>query len=167
VDLLLYHAVLPENHEYFVPIEDLLTNGISYLTKSNFRYSNGGLVKKELTEHCRPNNAPNWINFQKAIGVDITKRFSKSLCFPIFTEKIVVFDCDVSVFIYDQAFYDDFKDTDEEALNFDTGNNINYWIKKYWDSMMDIEQYLVKRPYKNPEILLFENVPKEILKVCE
>lgn len=164
---LLYHAYLPGNHEHHVSLEEVMSGGIKYSTKSNNRYSNGGRVKFEITELLRPSNIPDWLNFKEAIGVDLSNRFSKSFCFPIFTDKILVFDGDISLSIYDQAFYEDFKDFDEEALNFDTGETIEYWVKLYWKSMMLLEDYLIKKPYSKPEVLIFESVPKEIIQVCE
>lgn len=164
---LLYHAYLPENHEHHVSLEEVMSGGIKYSTKSNNRYSNGGRVKFEITELLKPSNTPDWLNFKEAIGVDITNRFSKSFCFPIFTDKILVFCGNISLSIYDQAFYEDFKDFDEEALNFDTGETIEYWIKLYWKSMMTLEDYMEKKPYSKPEVLIFESVPKEIIQVCE
>jgi hypothetical protein len=158
---------LPENHEHHVSLEEVMSGGIKYSTKSNNRYSNGGRVKFEITELLRPSNIPDWLNFKEAIGVDLSNRFSKSFCFPIFTDKILVFDGDISLSIYDQAFYEDFKDFDEEALNFDTGETIEYWVKLYWKSMMLLEDYLIKKPYSKPEVLIFESVPKEIIQVCE
>lgn len=163
----MYHAYLPENHEYHVSLEEVMIGGIKYSTKSNNRYSNGGRVKFEITELLRPSNTPDWLNFKEAIGVDMTNRFSKSFGFPIFTDKILVFDGDISLSIYDQAFYEDLKDFDEEALNFDTGETIEYWIKLYWNSMKTLEDYLIKKPYPKPEVLIFESVPKEIIQVCE
>ena len=164
---MLYHAYLPENHEHHVSLEEVMNGGIKYSTKSNNRYSNGGRVKFEITELLKPSNAPAWLNFKEAIGVDITNRFSKFFGFPIFTDKILVFDGDVSLSIYDQAFYEDLKDFDEEALNFDTGETIEYWLKLYWKSMMTLEDYLIKRSYPKPEVLIFESVPKEIIQLCE
>ncbi|QCT01668.1 hypothetical protein E6C60_0949 [Paenibacillus algicola] len=163
----MYHAYLPENHAHFVPEEQVMQEGIQSFTESNNRYSNGGRVKIEKTESLRPVNTPNWVNFKEAIGVDISNRFFKSYCFPVFTDKIRVFDADISISIYDQAFYDDFNAFDEEALNFDTGKSIEYWIKLYWDSMMTLQEYFLKRPYPKPEILVFESIPKEIIRVCE
>lgn len=163
----MYHAYLPENHEYHVSVEEVMIGGIKYSTKSNNRYSNGGKVKLEITEQLRPFDTPDWLNFKEAIGVDLTNRFSRSFCFPIFTEKILVFNGDISLSIYDQAFYEDLKDFDEEALNFDTGKDIEHWIKLYWDSMMTLEEYLRKRPYPKPEVLIFVSVPKEFIQVCE
>ncbi|NWL90474.1 DNA polymerase III [Paenibacillus sp. 79R4] len=163
----LYHAYLPENHAHFVSEEQVMQEGIQFFTKSNNRYSNGGRVKFEKTESLKPFNTPDWVNFKEAIGVDISNRFSKSFCFPVFTNKILIFDGDISISIYDQAFYDDFKDFDEEALNFDTGESIEHWIRLYWDSMMTLQAYLLKRPYPKPEVLVFESIPKEIIRVCE
>ncbi|WP_026342528.1 hypothetical protein [Paenibacillus fonticola] len=167
MSLLLYHAYLAENHEHFVSEEQVMQEGIQFSTNSNNRYSNGGRVKFERTESLRPFDIPDWVNFKEAIGVDISNRFSKSFCFPVFTNKILVFDSEISISIYDQAFYDDFKDFDEEALNFDTGESIEYWIKLYWDSVVTLQEYLLKRPYPKPEVLVFESIPKEIIRVCE
>lgn len=167
MSLFLYHAYLPENHEHFISKEQVMQEGILFFTKSNNRYSNGGRVKIEETESLRPFYTPDWVNFKEAIGVDISNRFSKSFCFPVFTNKILVFDGEVSLSIYDQAFYDDFKDFDEEALNFDTGESIEHWIKLYWDSMVTLQEYLLKRPYPKPEVFVFESIPKEIIRVCD
>jgi hypothetical protein len=164
---LLYHAFLPVNHEHYVSLEEIMSNGITCFTKSNNRYGNGGKVKYEITERFRPEKTPNWVDFKKGIGVDIHNRFSKSFCFPLFTDKILVFDGEISLLIYDQAFYADNKFTFEEALDFDTGESIEYWIMEYWNSMMTLEEYLNKVPYQKPEILVFDSIPKEIIKVFE
>lgn len=123
---ILYHVFLPEGHEHYTSMEEIMSCGINYKTKSNNRYSNGGRVKIDVTERFRPLDIPNWVNFREAIGVDISNRFTKSFCFPEFTSKVLVFDGDISLSIYDQAFYEDLKDTDEEALNFDTGECLEY-----------------------------------------
>ncbi|TVX94587.1 phosphoribosylamine--glycine ligase [Paenibacillus agilis] len=91
----------------------------------------------------------------------------KSFSFPTFTDKVLVFDGDISLSIYDQVFYEDLKDTDEEALNFDTGESIEHWVKLYWNSMMVLDEYKAKKPYPRPEILVFESIPQEIIKVQE
>ncbi|MCM3036846.1 DNA polymerase III [Bacillus pumilus] len=164
---LLYHAYFPESHEFHVSQQEVMNSGIKYSMKSNHRYSNGGRVKLEITENLRPSDISKWINFKEAIGADIINRFSESFCFPIFTDKIFVFDSEISLSIYDQAFYEDMKEFDEEALNFDTGETIDYWIEQYWKSMIPLKDYLRKRPYPKPEVLIFEPVPKEIISFCE
>lgn len=164
---MLYHAYLPEGHEHYVSMEEIMSGGINHTTKSNNRYSAGGRVKLDVTERFRPLNTPNWVNFREAIGVDMVNRFTKSFCFPDFTSKILVFDGDISLSIYDQAFYEDLKDTDEEALNFDTGESLEHWVKLYWDSLMTLDEYKAKKPYAKPEVLVFESVPKEIIQLCE
>lgn len=164
---LLYHACLPEDHEHYVSKEEIMSGGIKYTTKSNDRYSNGGKVKFDVTECFRPLNTPIWVNFKEAIGVDIDNRFLKSYCFPVFSNQILVFDGEISLSIYDQAFYEDLKDTDEEALDFDTGESLEHWVKLYWDSLMTLDEYKAKKPYPKPEVLVFEPVPKEIIQLCE
>ncbi|MFS0574798.1 DNA polymerase III [Sporosarcina sp. 179-K 3D1 HS] len=164
---LLYHAYLPDDHPHFVSIEQVMQNGIRSTTTSNYRYSIGGRVKVEITESLRPPHIPAWVDFREAIGVDLTNRFSKSFCFPAFTEKILVFDGDISLSIYDQAFYDDFKEFDEEALNFDTGEKVEHWNTLYWESMMPLDEYVLQKPYRKPEVLVFEPIPKELIHVCE
>lgn len=76
----------------------------------------------------------------------------------------------MGVFLYPfmtKRFYEDLKDTNEEALNFDTGESIKYWIKLYGDGLMTLDEYQGKKPYPKPEVLVFEPVPKEIIQVCE
>lgn len=36
------------------------------------------------------------------------------------------------------------KEFDEEALNFDTGETLDYWIEQYWKSMIPLKDYLKK-----------------------
>jgi hypothetical protein len=163
----LYHVILPENHEHHVSVDEVMRDGISYYTKSNNWYGNGGEVKVKITNQLKPAGIPLWVDFKKALGVNITLHIPKSFCFPVFTDKILVFDGDISMSIYDQAFYDDNKYTFEEVLDFDTGESIEHWIQLYWDSMMTLEEYIAKKPYSKPEVLVFESVPKEIIKVCE
>ncbi|WP_369683863.1 DNA polymerase III [Salipaludibacillus sp. LMS25] len=164
---MLYHAFLPEKHQHYVPFKEIMEHGIKSTTHSNYVYGNGGSIDLETTEKLKPIKAPDWIDFTKTVRADIANQFSKSFCFPVFTDKILIFDGDISLSVYDQAFYDENKYTFEEALDFDTGETIEHWIKLYWDSMMTLEEYLIKRPYPKSEVLIFEPVPKDIIKICE
>lgn len=165
--MFLYHAILPEDHDHHVSIEEIMDRGINYTTKSNNWYGNGGEIKSQIADMLKPLNAPIWVNFQKAIGVNLEPHKPKSFYFPIFTDKILVFDGNITMNIYDQSFYEDNKFTFEEALDFDTGESLEHWIKLYWNSMMTLEEYLLKKPYLKPEVLVFESIPKEIIGVCE
>lgn len=142
---LLYHALFWDEHAYHVPLSQIMNEGITPLTKSNYAYTNGGVLQKDTTERLRPKNTPEWVDFSNAIGVNIKKRFAKSVCFPVFTDKIMVFDWDISNLIEDSK--DDVEDL----------------IKRYWEGMMTLEEYLRSTPFK-PEVLLFESVPGEIIK---
>ncbi|KQN97051.1 hypothetical protein [Paenibacillus sp. Leaf72] len=163
----LYHAVLPEDHDHHVSIEEIMKEGISFSTQSNNWYGNGGEVKPLITDKVRPLKAPMWANFKKASGANLEPHVPKSFYFPIFTDKILVFDGNITMNIYDQAFYEENKFTFEEALDFDTGETLEYWIKRYWDSMMTLEEYFSKKTYTKPEVLVFESVPREIIQICE
>ncbi len=164
---ILYHAILPANHEHHVSIQNVMSNGINFLTKSNNWYGNGGGVELQITEMTRPRNVPTWVDFKMTVGVDLAPHIPRTFFFPIFTDKILIFDGDISMSISDQAFYENNKYTFDEALDFDTGKSIEYWIKKYWDSMMTLEEYSNKLQYQRPEILVFESIPKEIIRVFE
>lgn len=77
---LIYHAYFPENHEFHVSQQEVMNSGIKYSTKSNYKYSNGGRVKLEITENLRPSNIPKWIHFKEAIGAD--QSFFRVFLFP-------------------------------------------------------------------------------------
>ncbi|WP_332262436.1 DNA polymerase III [Paenibacillus sp. GSMTC-2017] len=159
--------ILPSNHKHYVSIEKILNEGISYSTESNYWYGKGGKLKPKITEKLKPSNTPSWLDFKKAIGVELVQQDSSYFKFPLFTDKILIFNKEYSEQIFDQVFYEDNKYTFEEALDFDTGQSIEHWILHYWRSMTTLEAYLLTKPYQKPEVLIFESVPKDIIQVCE
>ena len=161
----LYHVILPESHEHYVSIKNVLSEGIHFFTKSNNWYGNGGHCKIELTKKLASGKIPLWADFTKAIGVEITPKDLGYFKFPVFTDKILAFNKEYSESIFDQAFYEDNKYTFEEALDFDTGESIEYWISQYLNSLLPLEEYLNLKPYPTAEILLFESVPKDIIQI--
>lgn len=162
---LLYHVLLPKNHECYISVEEVRKNGINYNTRSNNWYTCGGKVNLEKTNDLKPFGVPNWVDFSKAIMTDMIQNHIESFYFPVFTDKILVFNSEISKLIYDQAFYDDNKYTFEETHRFDTGKNIDWLIREYWLSMTTLEEYLLNNPYDEPELIIFEPVPKEIIQV--
>lgn len=76
-----------------------MDEGITPSMKSNYWYSNGGKVKMNIADKLRSTNTSEWLDFNSAIGVNIEKRVPKALCFPVFTDKILVFDSEVSMLI--------------------------------------------------------------------
>lgn len=161
----LYHILLPENHQCYVSVEEIKENGIDAATKSNNWYTCGGKVNLVITNNLKPFGVPNWVDFSKAIITDTIQIHTESFYFPVFTDKILVFNGEISSLIYDQAFYDDNKYMFEEASGFDTGKNIDQLIKEYWYSMNTLEKYILNKPYGKPEIIIFEPIPKEIIQV--
>lgn len=163
----LYHVILSNNHKHHVSVEKVLNEGISPLTESNYWYGKGGGVQADLTEKLKPKKAPNWVDFKKAVGVELAPRGLKFFKISVFTDKILVFNKEYSDQIFNQVFFEDNKYTFEEALDFNTGESIEHWITLYWGSMMTLDEYKVSKPYLEPEVLVFEPIPKEIIQVCE
>lgn len=161
----LYHIILKEGHKFYVSPKEVVKKGINFNTISVNFYSKGGRLKPQLMEKLRSKNVPTWVDFQNCIGVDLDPRSSQSFCFPVFTDKLMVFNKDISLLIYDQAFYEDNKDFAEEAQNFDTGKSWEELIENYWSSMRTLNDYLTEKPYPNTEVLLFEPVPSDIIRI--
>lgn len=164
---LLFHRILPDDHPQYVSPIKILKEGITYKTGTNLTYMNVGRSKSEILYKHRPVNAPEWLDFSKAIGVDLIQKYSKAFGFPVFTNKVLVFDGEIVNLIYDQQFYDNFSSSFEEAENFDTGLTLNELFGKYWSSMMLLDDYISTKKYNNPQVLIFKSIPKEIIKIVE
>jgi|GEM_PF-1486462 hypothetical protein len=164
---LLFHRILPVDHAQYVSPIKIINEGITCKTATNLTYMNVGNIEPEIVYKHRPVNVPAWLDFSKAIGVDLTQKYSKSFVFPVFTNKIVIFDGDIVNLIYDQQFYDNCNSSFEEAENFYTGLTLNELFEKYWSSMMLLDDYISAKKYNNPQVLIFESIPKEIIKIVE
>jgi hypothetical protein len=75
-----------ENHKHHVPLAEIMDNGITAFTKSNYRYSNGGKVKLQITEKLKPIDIPKWVDFKTLSVLIWINFFSTVFCFPVFTE---------------------------------------------------------------------------------
>jgi len=128
---------------------------------------NVGKVNPEILRRFRPSNTPDWVDFDKCIGVDLVKPSKRAFAFPIFTSKLMVFDQEITDLIYDQSFFEDCGTTFEEALNFESGRTLEELFKLYWDSIIPLESYLETQKYKKPQVVLFEPVPSDIIKIIE
>lgn len=164
---LLFHRILPEDHPQYVSPIKILKEGITYKTGTNLTYMNVGRSKSEILYKHRPVNTPEWLDFSKAIGIDLIQKYPKAFEFPVFTNKILVFDGEIVNLIYDQQFYDNCSSSFEEAENFDTGLTLDVLFDKYWNSMMLLDDYINIMKYTNPQVLVFEPVPKETIKIVE
>jgi hypothetical protein len=168
----LYHVIFEEGHPFYISPDEVLKKGVLPETKSNYFYTNGGEGNLELIEKFRPLSTPVWVDFPKAIGAHLVPHFPKQFAFPVFTEKILVFDGQISSMIYDQDNFEQYKQAGmlhkakEEGV-FDTGISLDRLVQKYWASMMALDEYLDNEKYEYLEILIFEPVPKEIIRMVK
>ena len=163
IALYLYHIVFEEDDDRYVDPLIALKNGLRRDTVARF-YSNGGRLFPELTNRTRPTNAEQWIDFSIALGADFKPISKHYLKFPIVTEKVLIFNRDISsdLFAYVEDEYMKVE-TDEEGYFTKGLSSKEDLVKQYWESMITVEEYLKRKPYKNPEILVFETIPKEFL----
>ncbi|MER2170390.1 MAG: hypothetical protein ABS938_07105 [Psychrobacillus psychrodurans] len=163
----LYHYVRyqQDSHEY-INIEQVLKQGLNISTKTG-SYTNGGRLFSKVTEKYRPLSVPTWIDFGQAIGAEFTVPSKPYFKFPIFTNKIRIFNREISSDLF--AYIEDDYMKDETGGGYFTQGlpSKENLVKQYWESMISVEDYLANRPYENAEILIFKTVPPEILEFIE
>lgn len=163
----LYHYVGYEqdSRQYMNP-HPALTEGLNIITKTG-RYTNGGRLFPEITERYRPKSAQTWIVFDQAVGAEFTKPSTPYLKFPVFTHHIYIFNREISgdLFAYIE---DDYMKAETGGGYFTVGlPSKEDLVKQYWESMISLEDYCATKPYENPEILIFDTVPPELLEYIE
>ncbi|OMF86273.1 hypothetical protein BK146_27810 [Paenibacillus sp. FSL R7-0333] len=79
----------------------------------------------------------------------------------------MVFDSDIASLVTDQYYYDVLLVDEEERDSFYTGLTMKEICKQYWGTMMKFSDYLREKPYPNPEILIFKDIPKQHLSFGE
>lgn len=127
-------------------------------------YSNNGNLFPELTERFRPANLPKWIDFNVAFGVDLEIFGKPCYRFPVFSEKVLVFNSDIAsdLFAYIEDIYDGGTGRIVEGLP-----SKEELMKSYWASMSTLDNYLKNKPYNNPDIYIFEQVPANLINYIE
>jgi len=102
--------------------------------------------------------------FNIAFGAELKQPAESHLRFPMFSDKILVFNKDISsdLFAYKEDQYDGGKGCFTVGLP-----SKEDLIKQYWESMNTLDEYLKHKPYKNPEILIFETVPGKLIEYID
>lgn len=127
-------------------------------------YSRGANFFPELTERYRPENIPKWIDFKVAFGADLEPNEKPYYRFPVFSDKILVFNFDISsdLFAHLEDTYDGGRGCITEGLP-----SKDELMKDYWKSMLTLSDYLKHKPYDNPEVYIFEQVPAKLINYIE
>ncbi len=143
--------------------EKVLKEGLTHRTATRW-YSRGANFFPELTERCRPTNLPKWIDFKVAFGADLEPYEKPYYRFPMFSDKILVFNFDISseLFAYLEDKYDGGNGALVEGLP-----SKEELMKQYWKSMMTLSDYLKHKPFNKPELYIFEQVPAKLIDYIE
>ncbi|WP_078552139.1 hypothetical protein [Bacillus alkalicellulosilyticus] len=158
----LYHSVIERDNGDFVNPQRVLDEGLNIQTETRW-YTNGGSLYPEITEHYKPIHSPKWIDFKLAVGADLNAPPKPYYRFSVFSEKILVFNRDVSsdLFAYIE---DEYMEAEAGKGYFTVGlPSKEELVKQYWESMFTVEDFIKYKPYNNPEVLIFETVPAKII----
>lgn len=141
----------------------VLKEGLNHKTATKW-YSNSGNLFPELTERFRPANLPKWIDFKMAFGADLEEDEKPYYRFPVFSDKILVFNRDISsdLFAYMEDMYDGGSGRFVEGLP-----SKEELMKNYWSSMNTLDEFLKSKPFNNPEVYIFEQVPAKLIDYIE
>ncbi|MDF9413195.1 hypothetical protein E1B06_16045 [Brevibacillus laterosporus] len=158
----LYHTVIEQDSDIHINPQNALNEGLNIRTVTRL-YTNGGDLYPEITDRFKSINSPKWIDFKIAFGAELVLPTKPYLRFPTFSDKILVFNQDISSDLF--AYIED------EYMEEETGGGYfteglpskEDLVSQYWESMLTIEEYLNYKPYKEPEILIFETVPAKLI----
>jgi len=137
------------------------------LTSTSLGTGGGGDFYPEIMEQVRLKEpGEQWIDFKKGIVVLLESyTFTNYFTFPVFTDKIMVFNRDITTelfsYIEDESVFDE---TGVEGTMVTPGTpDRRELVNEYWRSRILLSEYLKEPPYSNSEIMIFEHVPKNIL----
>lgn len=163
-NLYLYHMVIYEkNDDKYKSPQIVLKEGLNHKTATKW-YSNSSKLFPELTERFRPSHLPEWVDFDVAFRADLEAFEKPCYRFPMFSEKILVFNHDLSsdLFAYIEDLSDGGRGRFVEGLP--TKEDL---MKLYWASRNTLDEYLKNKPYNNPEVYIFEPVPAKLIDYLE
>lgn len=161
--MFLYHRVIEDIDDLGIPPQRVLKDGLNHRTATRW-YSRGANFFPELTERFKPENSPKWIDFKVAFGADLEPHEKPYYRFPMFSEKILVFNFDISsdLFAHLEDLYDGARGNFVEGLP-----SKEELMKEYWKSMIPLSEYLKLKPFNNPEVYIFEQVPAKLIDFVE
>ena len=161
--MFLYHMVIENDDDSGISPQRVLKEGLNHRTKTRW-YSRGANFFPELTDCFRPVNLPEWIDFKVAFGADLEPYEKPCFRFPVFSDKILVFNFDISsdLFAHLEDLYDGGRGQFIKGLP-----SKEELIKEYWRSMIPLSEYLKQKPFNNPEVYIFEPVPAKLIDFME
>jgi hypothetical protein len=161
--LFLYHIAFHNEPGVNICLQRVLQEGLNHKTAAGW-YSKSSDLFPELTKRYRPATLPKWIDFKVSFKADLKEYEKPFYRFPIFTDKILVFNQDISsdLFAYIEDTYDGGRGFFVEGLP-----PKEDLMKQYWESMNTLDEYLKNNPFNNPEVYIFEQVPAKLIEYIE
>lgn len=161
--MFLYHMIIENDDEISISPQRVLKEGLNRRTATRW-YSRGANFFPELTERFRPVNAPTWLDFKISFGADLELYEKPCFRFPVFSDKILVFNLDISsdLFAHLEDLYDGGKGHFVEGLP-----SKEELVEEYWKTMMPLSKYLKHKPFNKPEVYIFEPVPAELIEIMK
>ncbi|MCJ8007237.1 hypothetical protein ACFFF5_07000 [Lederbergia wuyishanensis] len=161
--MFLYHMVIHNDIDVNISSQTVLKKGLNHTTATKW-YSNSGNLFPELTDRFRPENLPKWIDFKVAFRADLEGYEKPYYRFPVFSDKILVFNFDISsdLFAYIEDMYDGGRGRFVEGVP-----SKEDLMKQYWASMNTLDEFLKNKPFDNPELYIFEPVPANLIDYIE
>ncbi|MBS4199139.1 hypothetical protein KHA93_05655 [Bacillus sp. FJAT-49732] len=161
--MFLYHMFIQIDIDVNISSQTVLKEGLNHMTATKW-YSNSAKLFPELTDRFRPANLPKWIDFEVAFKADLEGYEKPYYRFPVFSDKILVFNQDISsdLFAYIEDIYDGSKWRFVEGLP-----SKEDLMKHYWASMNTLDEFLKNKPFNNPELYIFEPVPAQLIDYIE
>ncbi|MEK5038391.1 hypothetical protein [Sporosarcina sp. FSL K6-3457] len=161
--MFLYHMFIENDSDPSISPQWVLKEGLNHKTATKW-YSNSGNYFPELTERFRPANLPKWIDFKVAFGADLKPYEEPHFQFPIFSDKIMVFNRDTGSNLF--AHYED-KLVGGRGYFVEGLPSKEDLMKQYWESVHTLDEFLKNKPFNNPEIYIFEAVPAMLIEYIE
>ncbi|MEK3973751.1 hypothetical protein [Psychrobacillus sp. FSL K6-1267] len=154
--MFLYHLVIEDDIDSSISSQRVLKEGLNHGTATKW-YSRGANFFPDLTERFRPGNLPTWIDFKVAFGANLEPYEEQPYFrFPVFSNKILVFNFDISsdLFAHMEGYVEGLPSKEDLIL-------------QYWASMHTLADYLKHKPFNNPEVYIFEQVPAKLIDYIE
>ncbi len=152
--------VIHNENDVNISPQSVLKEGLNHKTATKW-YLNSGNLFPELTFRFRPENLPKWIDFKVAFKADLEAYEKPYYRFPVFSDKILVFNRDISSELFAYK-YDGGRGRFFEGLP-----SKEDLMKHYWASMNTLNEFLKNKPFNNPELYIFEQVPAKLIDYIE
>ncbi|MFL0583231.1 hypothetical protein ACH0B6_11690 [Solibacillus silvestris] len=162
--MFLYHVIIRNDDlGVYISPEIVLKEGLNHKTATKW-YGNSGNLFPDLTIRFRPINLPKWVDFKVAFGAGLEEYDIPHYRFPVFSDKILVFNRDISSDLF--AYIEDIYDGDNGRIVEGLPSKEDL-MKNWWASMNTLEEFLKNKPYNNLEIYIFEQVPAKLINYIE